>query len=99
MNKETHQENSKSTDDKLGFTIRFLRAAQEVRLPSMESCTVQYPFLATLADYRDPNLRNSGKLEAVRSHAMELARSSVTEGLRELGSNFQGADIDAIGRK
>jgi hypothetical protein len=65
----------------------------------MERCTVQYPFLATLADYRDPNLRNSGKLEAVRSHAMELARSSVTEGLRELGSNFQGADIDAIGRK
>ena len=99
MGKERRREQSKSTDDKLGFTIRFLRAAQEVRMRSMENCVPEYPFLVTLADHRDPNIRSSRKIAAVRAHALELARLAVTENLRELESNRYGIDSDAASRK
>jgi hypothetical protein len=75
---------ARTKEDRLGWTMMFLRAAEEVRVTSMEKCALAYPSLAEIVDYRNPNLRSSGDLEKVRDHAVELARDSVTEELMAL---------------
>lgn len=69
-------------EDRLGWTLRFLRAAEAIRLNAMERCAKAYPVLRTLADPANPLLREGAGLEAVRAHAVALTRDQVLQELR-----------------
>ena len=78
--------------DKLGWTMRFLRAAEELRLHAMRKCAAAYAVLGTLVNIEDPNLRVSNGLRKVRDHALELARASILDELREIHSEASKLD-------
>ena len=75
-----------TSEDKLGWTMRFLRAAEGLHVRSMEKCVEAYPHLCKLADCHSPNVRIRLGLTKVREHAIELARNSVRDDLNVLGS-------------
>ena len=86
---ETKEALAESCDDRLGWTMRFIRAAEELRMGKMRRCANVYPHIATLANPEDPNLRISAQLNELRQHALELARTSVLEDMRRLYSKRQ----------
>jgi hypothetical protein len=94
MGRERRHNVAQTEEDKLGWTLTFLRAAEDIRLFMMERCALAYPHLSTLVDFRNPNLRAGGGLEAVRNHAVQLARSSITNELKALDSS----DLDELQR-
>ena len=61
---------AKTMEDKLGWSMTFSRAAEDMILNVMEKCAPAYPHLKTLADYRNLNLRAGGSLDTVRDHAL-----------------------------
>ena len=73
-----------SAEDKLGWTLRLLRAAEEVQLTTMARCADSYPYLAELVNVKNPNARSGDGLRRVREHALEFARGAVTEELQAL---------------
>ena len=58
-----------TTDDKLGWAMRFLRAMEEVRLTTASQCVRVYPDLRRLANPDNPNSRLGNGLDRVRQHA------------------------------
>ena len=84
MCKETEHQKAITSEDRLGWTMRFLRAAEGLRLRTMQKGVVAYPHLTKLAEYQDPNVRLRSGLTKVREHAIELARGAVTDELKEL---------------
>ena len=70
---------AKHADDKLGWAIRFLRAAEHSRVGAMIKCSQAYPRLAVLVKCPDPNLRLQGGLAPLRAHALGLARGAITK--------------------
>ena len=84
MHHEIQATAAETKDDQLGWTMRFLRAAEEVRIGSMLKCAAAYPHLKELADPRDPNARCAGRLNRIRDHAVELARSAAMDELQSL---------------
>ena len=64
--------------DPLTATMAFLRAAERANVARMEQCLIDYPHLRQLVGGADPALRGTPQLEAVRSHAVELAQESIT---------------------
>ena len=77
-------------DDKVGYTMRFVRAAEGGRAGIMRRCLNLYPHLATLV--ADPmGLVHCGGagLHAFRQHAVELAREAAINQLADL--HGQGA--------
>ncbi len=73
-----------SAEDKFGWTLRLLRAAEEVQLTTMARCADSYPYLAELVNVKNPNARSGDGLRRVREHALEFARGAVTEELQAL---------------
>lgn len=99
MRKEAHADATSTPDDKLGWTMRFLRAAEEVRVVAMERCLATYPVLSTLITGCNPDLRSNGGLSKVREHAIELARTAATEEMRGLESKAGGMDGEQAKRR
>jgi hypothetical protein len=95
MGQRLRNDIAKTTDDKLSWTMMFIRAAESVQIRRMQKCTLAYPHLAKISDCRDPNLRRGAGLNVVRDHAVELARTSVQEEMRAL----ENSDIDALQRQ
>ncbi len=85
------------TDDCMGWTLRFIRAAERQQRSTMQRCIRAYPYLAQLVDWQDPQLREGGRLEPLRSHAVELARASIVEELRAI-QNDEGTVDDSVQR-
>ena len=50
----------------------------------MERCIKAYPHLRTLAGDPQANFRETAKMTAIREHAVELAKSTLVDDLREL---------------
>ena len=72
-----------SVDDKLGWTMRFLRAAEQGHTTVVSRCLEAYPALRDLV----PNpyaldLAARGHLDAIRRHACEVAREGALAQLR-----------------
>ena len=80
---------AESSDDKLGWAMRYVRAAEDIRMGAMRKCVAAYPHLATLANPDNPNVRVGAGLDKVRQHALELARTAVLDDLRKLHANSQ----------
>ncbi len=91
MAEEKVEITANSVEDKLGWTIRFLRAAEEASLGRMARCAAAYPFLSELVACDDVNLRAGTSLNRVRDHALQLAREGISEDLKALADD-QGKD-------
>ena len=82
------------SDDKLGWAIRFIRVAERRRFRTMGRCVEAYPYLATLAEVADPNVRTGQGLLEVRQHALELHRCLILEELRDIQKDEGRIDED-----
>ena len=60
----------------------------------MGRCVEAYPYLATLAEVADPNVRAGHGLLVVRQHALELHRSLILEDLRDIQKDEGRIDED-----
>ena len=83
-------------EDRLGWTLRFIRAAERINLLGMSKAVQNYPHLASLADVRSPLLRECGGLGRFRAHAVDLARNVVLADLREAHANADGQSEQAL---
>lgn len=84
MWKENIIAQAKEIDDKLGWTMSFIRAAEAVNLSRMAPCAQACPHLTSFVNPADPNARLRAKFAALRLHAVELARSAITEKVTQL---------------
>ena len=78
-------------EDRLGITLRFLRALEVGRLGSVSSCLLHYPKLKDLV--RNPYLKWGGDPSSwrrVQDHALELARDHALDELGKLHRDLPG---------
>jgi len=71
-------------DDKLGWTMSYIRAAESVNVHRMQCCACAYPQLADFINPSNPNARDHPNMHAVREHALELAKQTITEQITHL---------------
>ena len=83
---------AETSEDRLGWAMCFLRAAEAVRLTSMQRCARVYPYLTELCNHLDPNLAATASIGRDRDHALELARGAVTDELKALQNDTNGPD-------
>ena len=76
--------------------MRFIRAAEELRMGSMRKCVEAYPHSGILANAHDPHTRLGIGLDKVRQHALELSRKTVVDELQQL--HAQGPHLDELQR-
>ena len=69
--------------DKLGATMRFIRAAERVNLRTMRLCAQEYPHISTMVDPANPEARTHGGMTALRRHAVELAQKPLMDEMRD----------------
>ncbi len=83
------------TDDQLGWTIRFIRAAENNRRHTMDRCCRAYPEIHKLIQGASDDLRQHGGLLKVKQHAVELYRLQMLEELRDIQADegLVGEDI------
>ena len=86
MQKEDLVAQATEVDDKLGWTMSNIRAAETVNLHRMAHCARAYPYSTTFVNPNDPNARGHPSFATLRLHAVELARSSITEKITQLKS-------------
>ena len=91
MSRENQINIAQTEDDKLGWIMSFIRAAEENRVARMEKCVKAYPHLGVITRAR-PDVRTSLEMNAVRDHAVGLARSSITEELVALQQESANCD-------
>eukprot|EP00959_Pyramimonas_sp_CCMP1952_P420576 8809935-Pyramimonas_sp.AAC.1 len=68
MVKEGLYATATSNDDKLRCALSFVRAAQDVNLPKMYRKYLEYPYIGTLVDPRDPNACFAVGFHALQDH-------------------------------
>ena len=68
-------------DDQLGWTMSFVRAAEEVNITRMRRCVRAYPDLAKFIPADDPNARLHPTMPALREHAHQLAKNAIANEL------------------
>ena len=83
LQQETPPE-AKSVDDKLSWTMIFIRAAQTLNIRRMERAAAAYPYITTFVQARDPNARIHPNFRELRNHARDLAHQQLTDELLQL---------------
>ena len=96
--REVQAEDGANTSDKLGTTMRFLRAMEREQMGTMRRCALEYPFLATLADPQNPIARSTTALGQVKAHAVALARQGVLDDLRHHSTSAADPAVDEATR-
>ncbi|CAK0871243.1 unnamed protein product [Prorocentrum cordatum] len=82
-----------ATEDKVGLTMQFLSAVEGGHTGSISKCIERYPELAKLVgNPYSPELKQAGRLQAVRSHAVELARERAVEELQRFSDDLPSLD-------
>ncbi|CAK0882116.1 unnamed protein product, partial [Prorocentrum cordatum] len=83
-----------SAEDRLGTTMRFLRASERQSPSAVSSCISRYPALCTLVDNPcDFTGPPQARLRLVRQHALDLARDHALDELNQLHGDL--ADLPA----
>ena len=86
----THHEH----DDPLGWTMRFIRAAELGRRGTMKAALRAYPVLLTItASPLSSSLVSSGRIALYRDHAVQLAREDAINRLQELHQDLPNLDL------
>ena len=80
--RSTSQNPVTGTDDELGWTIRFIRAAEGNRHSCMERCCQAYPHLRTLVGNMGHETRLHGNLSKRKDHALDLYRTQILAEMR-----------------
>jgi hypothetical protein len=75
-------DNTAEVDDALGWTMRFLRAAEAQKMATMRRCVEAYPRLGQLVEWQTTDLRLRGGLAPIRQQAVDLAKAEVLQELR-----------------
>ena len=88
-----------STDDKLSWTMVFIRAAQTINIRRMERAAAAYPFISTIVHAGDPNARIHPNFQTLRNHAKDLAHQQLTDELLQAQRSDDHQDQDAQHRK
>ena len=88
-----------TTDDKLSWTMIFIRAAETINIRRMERAAAAYPFISTLLQAGDPNARIQPNFLTLRNHAKDLARQQLTEELLQVQHADNQPDQEAQHRK
>ena len=70
-----------SNDDKLSWTMVFIRAAETLNIRRMERAAAAYPYITSLIHPGDPNARIHPNFQALRNHAKDLAHQQLTDEL------------------
>ena len=85
------QVNPEDQEDTLCTTMRFLRAAERGHLTIISKCLECYPKLRELVrNPYAPDISEHGGLEAVREHAVDLARQHTINEMRRLHEDLPG---------
>ena len=79
--------------------MTFLRAAENINLKTTKKCADAYPYLKSLCNPEDPNLRISNDFLQIKDHAVELARNAITSELTALQGNGELLDPHVKARK
>ena len=72
-----------TSDDKLNYTLSFIRAAQDINLRKMYSKYLEYPHIGTHVNPSDPNTCYTQGLRNLQDHAVSLAKQHLTDELNE----------------
>ena len=73
-----------SNEDKLTWTMVFIRAAESINIKRMERAAAAYPQIESFVPAGDPNARVHQNFFELKNHAAELARSQLTDELNQL---------------
>ena len=92
MNEADESAKDQTNEDALGWTLRFIRAAERADLAGMERAARNYPHIDALVDHGNPLLREQGGLARLREWAVELARDRVLDELRKNNESEGGSD-------
>ena len=87
MAREHLQLEATEVQDTLSCVLSFIRAAEEVRLGTMQKRATEYPKIAEFVPPLDPEARSATGFLGLKQHAIELAREEVTSELRSLHSD------------
>ena len=88
------------TSDKLGVTMRFLRASESESLGTISNCLVRYPLLSSLvANPYEVGGNPATRLRAVKDHAVELAREQAMEMLSRAQAEVEDHDDFEVSRR
>ena len=71
-------------DDKLGWVLSFIRAAEKINLARMRACAKAYPHITHFVNPEDPEARCKCGMNDLRNHSIQLARQSITDNIEEL---------------
>ena len=74
-------------DDKLGWVLSFIRAAEKVNMTRMAACAKAYPHIATFVAPSNPEARSTRGMWELRGHAVQLARQNITTSMQSLQNN------------
>ena len=84
MQRENKLARAEESDDQLGWTMSFIRAAEDINLRRMQICAMAYPKLATYVSPEDLHARIREGMSRLREHALQLAKDAVTGKLQNL---------------
>jgi len=79
--------------------MTFLRAAENINLKTMKKCADAYPYLKSLCNPDNLNIRISNDFLQIKEHAVELARNAITSELTALQGNAELLDPQVKARK
>ena len=78
---------AETLEDKLSWTMIFIRAAETLNIRRMERAAAAYPHISTLIQTGDPNARIHPNFQSLRNHAKDLAHQQLTNELVHLNDN------------
>ena len=87
MLKEKCTSEAATNTDKLGCTLSFIRAAEQVRLGQMATKVREYPTIGSFVSALDPEARSKPGFQQLKDHALQLAKEEVTDELRAMNKD------------
>ena len=86
-------------EDKIGWTMTCIRAIEKVNLNTVRKCVLAYPKIADIISPLDPNTRSLPSFVALKDHAVELSRQTITTELSSLQAKGDNLDPQVNNRK
>ncbi|CAK0898228.1 unnamed protein product [Prorocentrum cordatum] len=86
MQREEETNPARSIGDQLSCTLSFIRAAEKTHVRTMRRRAADYPEIREYVDPKDPEARSRDGFQRLKDHALDVARQSLTEEMRDLAA-------------